>query len=56
LRTRWFSNVARKVREAGAPPLGLHVVLGPDFAVMARTLRQNLEEGRVLLAQVVART
>jgi len=52
--TAWFANLASKVRDTGAPPLGLHLVLGPDFAVMTRTLRQNLEEGRVLLAQVVA--
>ncbi len=52
--TAWFASLASKVRETGAPPLGLHLVLGPDFPVMARTLRQNLEEGRLLLAQVVA--
>jgi len=53
--TAWFANLVRKIQETGPPPLGLHLVLGPDFALMARNLRRNLEEGRVLLAQVVAR-
>ena len=53
--TAWFANLVRKIQETGPPPLGLHLVLGPDFAVMARNLRRNLEEGRVVLAQVVAR-
>ena len=53
--TAWFANLVRKIQETGPPPLGLHLVLGPDFALMARNLRRNLEEGRVVLAQVVAR-
>ena len=51
----WFASLSGKAREPGAPPLGLHVVLGPEFALMARNLRQGLDEGRVVLAQVVAR-
>jgi len=31
------------------------VLLGPDFRVMAQNQRRNLEEGRIVLAQVVAR-
>ena len=54
--TRWFTSLVKKVQAADPPPLGLHVLLGPDFRVMARNLARNLEEGRVLLAQVVART
>ncbi|MBI2526303.1 MAG: methyltransferase domain-containing protein [Candidatus Rokubacteria bacterium] len=51
----WFAGLARKVRETGPPPLGLHLVLGPDFAAMTRNLRRNLEEGRIRVLQVVAR-
>jgi len=54
--TLWFTSLVKKVQAADPPPLGLHVLLGPDFRVMARNLARNLEEGRVLLAQVVART
>ena len=51
----WFAHQASKTRDTGVPPLGLHVVLGPEFGLMARNLRRSLDEGRVVLAQVVAR-
>jgi hypothetical protein len=37
------------------PPLGFHVLLGSDFQAMAQNQRRNLEEARIVLAQVVAR-
>jgi ubiquinone/menaquinone biosynthesis C-methylase UbiE len=51
----WFTAVANKIQQSGLPPLGFHVLLGPDFQVMAQNQRRNLEEGRIALAQVVAR-
>ncbi|ODS96742.1 MAG: SAM-dependent methyltransferase [Lautropia sp. SCN 69-89] len=51
----WFVAVAEKIRKEGLPPLGFHLLLGPDFQVMAQNQRRNLEEGRIALAQVVAR-
>lgn len=51
----WFVAVADKIRKEGLPTLGFHVLLGPDFQVMAQNQRRNLEEGRIVLAQVVAR-
>ncbi len=51
----WFTNLAKKIQESGLPPLGFHVLLGSDFQVMAQNQRRNLEEGRIALAQVVAR-
>lgn len=53
--TDWFAGLARKVQETGPPRLGLHLVLGPDLAVMTRNLRRNLEEGRIVVAEVIAR-
>lgn len=50
----WFTDVAARARTAG-PPLGIHLLLGPDYPGMARNLVQNVREGRVVLAQVVAR-
>lgn len=50
----WFVSLADKIRKEGLPPLGFHVLLGPDFQVMAQNQRRNLEEGRIVLAQVVA--
>ena len=51
----WFAHQASKTRDTGVPQLGLDVVLGPEFGLMARNLRRSLDEGRVVLAQVVAR-
>ncbi len=51
----WFVALAEKIRKEGVAPLGFHVLLGPDFAAMAQNQRRNLEEGRIVLAQIVAR-
>jgi len=51
----WFVALAEKIRKEGMPPLGFHVLLGSDFQVMAQNQRHNLEEGRIVLVQVVAR-
>ena len=51
----WFVSLAERIRKEGLPPLGFHVLLGPDFQAMAQNQRRNLEEGRIVLAQVVAK-
>ena len=51
----WFVALAEKIRAEGMPPLGFHVLLGSDFQAMAQNQRRNLEEARIVLAQVVAR-
>jgi hypothetical protein len=53
--TTWFSESAKRFRHSGLPPLGLHLVLGREFGVMVENLARNLQEGRVAVAQVVAR-
>lgn len=51
----WFVKVAERIQRAGVAPLGFHVLLGPEFAAMAQNQRRNLEQGRIALAQIVAR-
>jgi MPBQ/MSBQ methyltransferase len=51
----WFAAVDERIRKQGLPPLGFHVLLGPEFKEMAHNQRRNLDEGRIVLAQVVAR-
>jgi ubiquinone/menaquinone biosynthesis C-methylase UbiE len=51
----WFVSLAERIREEGLPTLGFHVLLGPEFQAMAQNQRRNLEEGRIVLAQVVAK-
>jgi len=50
-----FTNRVKKIHPSGQPPLGLQVLLGPDFRVMAQNLRLNIEEGHIVLAQVVGK-
>ena len=51
----WFVALAEKIRNEGMPPLGFHLLLGPEFQAMAQNQRRNLEEGRIVLAQIVAK-
>ncbi len=51
----WFVSLAEKISKQGLPPLGFHLMLGPDFQAMAQNQRRNLEEGRIVLAQVIAK-
>ena len=51
----WFKGVAKKIQQSGLPPLGFDVLLGADFRVMAQNQLRNLEEARIVLAQVIGR-
>ena len=51
----WFASQSEQFRRHGLPSLGIQLLLGPDFQVMGRNQRRNLEEGRIVLAQIVAR-
>ena len=50
----WFVNLAEKIRRGGFPALGFHLLMGPDFREMAQNQGRNLEEGRILLGQIVS--
>jgi MPBQ/MSBQ methyltransferase len=51
----WFTALTKKIQQHGPPPLGFHLIFGPDFRVMAENQVRNLEDGRIVLGQVVAR-
>jgi SAM-dependent methyltransferase len=51
----WMASLAESARKHGPPALGVHLLFGPDFRAMGQNQRRNLEEGRIALAQVVAR-
>jgi ubiquinone/menaquinone biosynthesis C-methylase UbiE len=51
----WFKEVAAKMQQQdGSPSLGFHVLLGPDFRVMAQNQVRNLNENRIVLIECVA--
>lgn len=49
----WADEIQAK-RQSSPAPLGLHVVMGPEFAEMVANLGRNLEEGRIRVIQAVA--
>lgn len=51
----WFIALAEKISKEGLPAVGFHLLLGNDFQVMAQNQRRNLEEGRIVLAQIIAK-
>jgi len=52
----WFRDMsANKGQPGKAPSVGLQVVLGPDLRTMSKNVLLNLEEGRISLAEIVAR-
>lgn len=51
----WFVRLAEKIQKEGFPSLGFHLLLGADFKAMAQNQGRNLQEGRIVLAQIVAR-
>jgi len=51
----WFVSLAEKIRVEGFPPIGFHLLLGGEFKAMAQNQGRNLQEGRIVLGQVVAR-
>lgn len=51
----WFVRLAEKIQKEGFPSLGFHLLLGADFKAMAQNQGRNLQEGRIALAQIVAR-
>lgn len=51
----WFKKVAAKMQQQGeTPKLGFHILLGPDFRIMAQNQVLNLNENRIVLIESVA--
>jgi SAM-dependent methyltransferase len=49
----WFSHLGDKISTEGYPPLGIHLLLGSDFRVMAKNQVRNLEENRIAVIEAV---
>lgn len=50
----WFRAwAAKRDAAAGPSPLGLHLLLGPDFPEMGRNQERNLEERRIAVIQAI---
>jgi hypothetical protein len=49
-----FTTMVEKLRRDGPPPVSIHLLMGSDLTVMANNMLRNLQEGRILVAHVVA--
>lgn len=54
LAREWFVALAERIRLHGFPSLGFHLLMGEDFKLMAQNQGKNLQEGRIVLGQLVA--
>ena len=53
--SEWFERQAGKARGQGPAPLGLHLLLGSEFALMLANQQRNFAEGRTLLTLLTAK-
>jgi hypothetical protein len=51
----WFAQQRAETPSADRLALGIHVVMGAEFAAMSANLAQNLREGRARLLQAIVR-
>jgi len=51
---KFFSDVAARLAQNAPPPLGLHLLMGPDFLEKVRNVARNLTERRVVTIEVIA--
>ena len=51
----WFGRMGTKIKEEGLPRLGIHLLLGDDFHLMAQNQVRNLEEGRIALVEAIVK-
>lgn len=49
-----FTKLEARVRKNGLPPLGTHVLLGPEFETMLSNQLKNFQEDLIKVVQVVA--
>jgi hypothetical protein len=54
LSLEWFRATLDRIHHHGAPPLGVHLLMGNTAPGKLRNVVRNLEEGRIVIAQGVA--
>jgi ubiquinone/menaquinone biosynthesis C-methylase UbiE len=50
----WIKQMIKRVQQTsggGPPPIGIHVIVGPQWSEMVKNALKNLEEGRLTVAQ-----
>jgi SAM-dependent methyltransferase len=47
----WMKQMIKRTQTSGPPPIGVHILVGPQWSEMVKNLLKNLEEGRITVAQ-----
>jgi SAM-dependent methyltransferase len=50
----WFTATIERLRTAGSPPLGLHLLMGPTAKEKFANIHRNLDERRIVVFQATA--
>ena len=50
----WFAAMTAKLKKAGRPPLGLHLLMGENAKLKSQNQIRNLQEKRIAVIQAVA--
>ncbi len=51
----WLRARTARANESAPPPVGSHVIVGPAWSEMVANLERNLQDGRIVVYQAVAR-
>ncbi|MGK2943584.1 MAG: class I SAM-dependent methyltransferase, partial [Desulfuromonadales bacterium] len=51
----WFQRAAAKITRDGPPQLGIHLLMGEDFPLMAQNQVRNLEQNRITLIETIVK-
>ncbi len=49
----WFTRMGAQISQKGLPCLGIHLLLGDEFRLMAQNQVRNLDEGRIALVETI---
>jgi SAM-dependent methyltransferase len=50
----WFDAAVERMKTAGPPPLGIHLLMGESAGTKLANMLRNLREGRIVVVQAVA--
>jgi hypothetical protein len=49
----WFRGMVARMRTAAPSPVGLHLLLGPEFRAMSANVVRNLEDHRLAIVRAI---
>ena len=50
---QWVQQMLARTDSTGPPPLGVHLLMGPEWGPMVANVARNLEENRITVVEAV---